>query len=150
VLVVDRKLKIVQSNKKFVSLIGEDAAEINEVIPGLVGADLKSFLPYQVYNLFSFVLEKDTPIHNRDIHFNDSLYNVSIFTIKRNKIVGGVIRDLTEPEVRKEEVINRVTEAIDKNFELVQKIGFLLGEGAAESEKVLNSVIKAYKSDKKK
>ncbi|MEA3504718.1 MAG: histidine kinase, partial [Bacteroidota bacterium] len=140
----------VQSNKRFVTLIGEDAAEINEIIPGLVGADLKSLLPYQVFNLFSFVLESDIPIHNRDVYFNDSLYNVSIFTIKKNRVVGGVIRDLSEPEVRKEEVINRVTEAIDKNFELVQKIGFLLGEGAAESERVLNSVIKSYKSDKKK
>lgn len=150
VIVVDKKLKIVQSNKRFVTLIGEDAAEINEIIPGLVGADLKSLLPYQVFNLFSFVLESDIPIHNRDVYFNDSLYNVSIFTIKKNRVVGGVIRDLSEPEVRKEEVINRVTEAIDKNFELVQKIGFLLGEGAAESERVLNSVIKSYKSDKKK
>ena len=49
------------------------------------------------------------------------------------------------PDVRREEVINRVTEVIDKNLEMVQKIGFLLGEGASETEQMLNSIIKSYK-----
>ncbi len=150
VVVVDSKFKIVQSNKRFIDLMGADAAEINEIIPGLVGADLKSLLPYQFYNLFSYVLNNDEPIHNRDVHFNDSLLSVNIFTIKKNKMVGGVIRDLQEPEVRKEEVINRVTEVIDQNLELVQQIGYILGEGASNTEQMLNSIIESYKKGDKK
>lgn len=149
VVVVDSKLKIVQSNRRFIDLMGEDAAEINEVIPGLVGADLKTLLPYQFYNLFSYVLNNDEPIHNRDVHFKDAFLNVNIFTIKKKKIVGGVIRDLQEPEVRKEEVINRVTEVIDQNLELVQQIGYILGEGASKTEKMLNSIIESYKKENK-
>ena len=40
---------------------------------------------------------------------------------------------------------NRVSEVIDKNLEMVQKIGFLLGEGASETEQMLNSIIESYK-----
>lgn len=150
VVVVNNKLKIVQSNKRFINLMGQDAAEINEIIPGLVGADLKSLLPYQFYNLFSYVLNNNEAIHNRDVHFNDSFLNVNIFTIKKHKIVGAVIRDLQEPEVRKEEVINRVTEVIDQNLELVQQIGYILGEGASKTEQMLNSIIESYKKGDKK
>lgn len=150
VVVVDQKLKIVQSNRKFIEIMGEDAREINEVIPGLVGADLKSLLPYQFYNLFSYVMSDNQTIHNRDVHFQDALLNVTIFPIKKGRLVGGVIRDLQMPEVQKEEVVNRVTEVIDQNLELVQKIGFVLGEGAAKTEKMLNSIIESYTHDKKK
>jgi hypothetical protein len=53
------------------------------------------------------------------------------------------------PEVRKEEIVARVTEAIDKNLDMVQQIGFLLGEGASETERMLNSIIQTYKDKKK-
>jgi hypothetical protein len=33
---------------------------------------------------------------------------------------------------------------------MVQQIGFLLGEGASETERMLNSIILAYKAEKKK
>ena len=53
------------------------------------------------------------------------------------------------PEVRKEETLKRVTEVIDKNLSMVQQIGFLLGEGASETERMLKSIIKSYTDDKK-
>ncbi len=83
------------------------------------------------------------------MHHEDKLYNVSVFTIKKRKIVGAVIRDLYVPEVRNEEIISRVTEVVDKNLELVQKIGFLLGEGASETEAMMNSIIESFKATKK-
>ncbi len=149
VVIADKKLKIMQSNQSFIDLLGDDALEINEVIPGLVGADLKALLPYNIYNLFSYVLQNNEDIKNRDIHYKELLLNVSVFTIKKNQVVGAVIRDMYAPEVQKEEVIKRITEAVDKNLAMVQKIGFLLGEGASETEQMLNSIIKAYKEGKK-
>ena len=71
------------------------------------------------------------------------------FGVKKNKIVGGVVRDMYMPEVRKEEVISRVTEVIDQNLELVQQIAFLLGEGASNTEKMLNSIIESHRSSEK-
>jgi ferredoxin len=149
-VIVDKNLRILQSNQSFIDLVGDDAREINEVIPGLTGADLKTLLPHTFYNLFSYVLTSNEEIVNRDVHRDDELYNISVFPIRQGRIVGAVIRDLSMPEVQKEEVINRVTDVIDKNLELVQKIGFILGEGASETEKMLNSIIESYKIGKKK
>ena len=148
VVICDEKLKILQTNNSFIELLGEDAREINEVIPGLAGADLKTLLPYAFYNLFTYVLTNHESITNRDLTHEGKLLNVSIFLIEKGKIVGAVIRDMSAPEVQKEEVVKRLTDVIDNNLSLVQQIGFVLGEGAAQTERMLNSIIESYKQGK--
>jgi len=144
VVICDQNLKIIQTNNSFIDLLGEEAREINEVVPGLAGADLKTLLPYNFYNLFTYVLTHNESITNRDLHYEGKVLNVSIFVIEKNKIVGAVVRDMSAPEVQKEEVVKRLTEVIDSNLSLVQQIGFILGEGASETERMLNSIIESY------
>ena len=148
VVICDQNLKILQTNNSFIELLGEDAREINEVIPGLAGADLKTLLPYDFYKLFTYVLNNHESITNRDVRLDGKLLNLSIFFIEKGKIVGAVIRDMSAPEVQKEEVVKRLTEVIDNNLSLVQQIGFVLGEGASQTERMLNSIIESYKQDK--
>lgn len=148
VVIVDNNLKILHSNQSFINIIGDDAKTISDVIPGLAGADIKTLIPFNVYNMFSFVLKDDEPVLSRDVHFEDKMLNISIFPIRKNRMCGAIIRDLYSPEVQAEEVTNRVTEVIEKNLEMVQKIGFLLGEGASETEQMLNSIIESYKTKK--
>ncbi len=149
-VIVDEKLKVIESNESFIKVLGEDAAMINEVIPGLAGADLKTLLPYNIYNLFSYVLEKGDNIVGKDVMHEKKLLNVSIYSLKPNKIVGGVFRDMYVAEVRQEEIINRVGEVIDENLKMVQQIAFSLGEGASNTERMLNSIIETYKKTGKK
>ena len=148
VVIVDNYLKILHSNQSFINIIGEDARAIADVIPGLAGADIKTLIPFNVYNMFTFVIKEDEPVVSKDVHFEDKMLNISIFPIKKNKMCGAIIRDLYSPEVQGEEVISRVSEVIDKNLEMVQQIGFLLGEGASETEQMLNSIIESYKTKK--
>jgi iron only hydrogenase large subunit-like protein len=148
VVIVDSNLKILHSNQSFINTIGEDARAIADIIPGLAGADIKTLIPFNVYNMFTFVLKEDEPVVSKDVHFEDRMLNISIFPIKKNKMCGAIIRDIFSPEVQGEEVTNRVSEVIEKNLEMVQKIGFLLGEGAAETEQMLNSIIESYKKRK--
>jgi len=150
VVIVDDNLKIYQSNKAFIRIVGEEAAMIDEIIPGLVGADLKSLLPVHFYKMFSYVLTSDEPIENKDVQFGEIKLGVSIFPIRSHKYVGGILRDMYVPEVRKEQTVTRLTEVIDENFEMVQKIAYLLGEGASKTEQMLNSVIDSYKNPGKK
>jgi hypothetical protein len=42
--------------------------------------------------------------------------------------------------------MRRLTEVIDENFDMVQKIAYLLGEGASKTEQMLNSIIETYKN----
>ncbi len=145
VVIVDNNLRILHSNQSFINIIGEDARAISEIIPGLAGADIKTLIPFNVYNMFTYVLKEDDPVVSKDVHFEDKMLNISIFPIKKNKMCGAIIRDLFSPEVQGEEVTNRVSEVIEKNLEMVQKIGFLLGEGASETEQMLNTIIESYK-----
>jgi Fe-S-cluster-containing hydrogenase component 2 len=148
-VIVNEKLKIIESNQSFIRVLGEDAQVINEVIPGLVGADLKTLLPFNIYNLFSFVLENNENILGRDVQYGERLLNVSIYSLKAGKIAGAVFRDMYQTEVRQEEIINRVSDVVDENLKMVQNIAFLLGEGASKTERMLNSIIETYKKLKK-
>ncbi|MDY0278924.1 MAG: (Fe-S)-binding protein, partial [Salinivirgaceae bacterium] len=148
VVIVDENVRVLQSNQSFINLLGADALEIADVVPGLIGADLKTLVAPYIYNYFNYVLETDISVQNKDIHLGDSLLNISVFTIKPNKIVGAIIRDMYVPEVRKEEVVSRINEVIDKNLKLIQEIAFLMGEGASDTEQMLNSIIESYKSRK--
>ena len=107
------------------------------------GAELQSLLPF--HKLFATVLQSGQDLLNRDTTLGSSILNVSVFTIEKNKIVGGIIRDLTAPEVRREEVVTRAREVIRENLETVQQIAFLLGESASKTEKILTSIIEAQK-----
>ncbi len=150
IVLVNDQLKIIQANPTFIRLLGEEAADINEIIPGLAGADLKTLLPYNFYNYFTYVIEHDESVVNKDVHYGEKMYNLSVFSIRKHKVVGAVVRDLHSPEVQGGEVIHRLTEAIDENLRMVQQIGFLLGEGAAKTERMLNSVIETFNTAKGK
>jgi len=146
ILIVDSQLKVVESNLGFVEILGEDVKEIHEVIPYLIGADIKTLLPSVLVSQITYILghEDETKI-NRDVEIEGKLVNVSMFNLVSNKLVGVVFRNLHSKEERPEEIINRVSEVIDENLRQVQQIGFILGEGAAKTEKMLNSIIKSYK-----
>jgi Na+-translocating ferredoxin:NAD+ oxidoreductase RNF subunit RnfB len=150
VVIVNEKLRIIQANREFIDILGDEIKAIDEVIPGLKGADLRTLFPAPMLNLFTFVLQNNQDIMHKDISMNNRLLNLSVFPIKKSTILGAVLRDLSLPEVQKEEVIKKVTEVIDKNLEMVQQIGFLLGEGASDTERMLNSIIKYYRSEETK
>ena len=140
----DENLKIVESNAGFVEILGEEAKEIHDVIPYLIGADIKTLLPPTLISQFQFILNHDETRMNKDVEIDDKLINVSLFQLISRKLVGAVFRNLHSKEERPEEIIHRVTEVIEENLRQVQQIGFILGEGASKTEKMLNSIIKSY------
>lgn len=150
IIIVDDQQKIVLCNNSFIDLLGDDAKEINDVVPGLTGAAIENLVPPYVKNYFDYVLEHNKPVENKDVHLNEKLLNISVFPIKKHKMAGAVFRDMYVPEVQREEIISRVSDVIDRNLNMVQEIGFLLGEGASETERMLNSIIESYQKDKKR
>ncbi|PID93497.1 MAG: histidine kinase [Bacteroidetes bacterium] len=148
VVIVDHEFNVVESNQAFIDMLGEETREIAEIVPGLIGADLKTLLPHSFHNVFNYVFEQDQPVLNKDIQMDERLLNISVFPVRSKTVVGAIVRDMFRPEVQQEEVINRMTEVIDENLAMVQKIGFLLGEGASKTEKMLNSIIQSYTNKK--
>ena len=144
VVLCDENLKIVESNIAFIDIFGEEVKDIHEVIPYLIGADLKTLLPSILIAQFQFMLNHDETQINKDAEIDHKWVNISIFQLIPQKLVGAVFRNLQSKEERPEEIIHRVTEVIEENLRQVQQIGFILGEGAAKTEKMLNSIIKSY------
>ena len=66
------------------------------------------------------------------------------FKIEKGEIVAGVIEDITKPQNRIDKTVSRARQIIEQNVNTVQKIAFLLGENAAETEAILNSIIESY------
>jgi len=147
VILVDNRMKIVQTNQKFIEIVGEEAEMINDVIPGLKGADLKSLLPAAISSMFEFAVQNNESVVDKDITINDTKFILNVFTITTDKLAGAIIRNFHAPEVQYDEFIKRMTEVVDENLIMVQQMGFLLGEGASKTERMLNSIIESFKEE---
>lgn len=142
VVIVDADLKIIECNPSFIHMFVEGTEVNAETNPGLEGAELESVLPFS--SLFSSVLETGTDILDRDIRHRKGIIHASIFTIEKNAVAGAILEDITEPSVRKEQIIKRARQVIEQNLKTVQQIAFLIGENAAESEITLNSIVESF------
>ena len=55
-----------------------------------------------------------------------------------------MFEDITSPTIKRETVVKKAEDVIQKSLETVQQIASLLGENAAETEIMLNSLIDAF------
>jgi len=72
------------------------------------------------------------------------IFHATVFSIEKGESACGVIQDVTAPQIQKDRVIKQTQRVINKNLAAVQKIAFLLGENAAETEATLNSIIESF------
>lgn len=148
IVIVDKNMNIIECNKNFAKLMGSDIEAIYDVKPGLAGANLETISNHS--HIFKQVLLPHAPdVIDKDIKTNHTILHYTIFSIEKGEVVAGVIEDVTEPKNIKERTITHAQKVINKNLETVQKIAFLLGENAAETETMLNSVIELYSLDNK-
>ena len=145
ILMIDETHKVVDSNESFARLMGEDTLELFDTIPGLKGAEVKELVPEVVFRMLSGILSSGEEILERDIKYKDKLLHVSVVTLYRQKVVGAVFRDMSAPLLVRDEIINRAYRIKEQNIETVQKIAHLLGENAAETEELLNSIIESHR-----
>ncbi|MDD4830168.1 MAG: [Fe-Fe] hydrogenase large subunit C-terminal domain-containing protein [Bacteroidales bacterium] len=142
IVIVNDKLKVVDANKNFADILGDEVKMIFEANPGLYGADITKLIPY--HNLFSQVLETGVDIIEQDIRDGERYYTLSVFSVQNHSLVCGIIKNLHAPEVRKDLVLNRTKEVIMENMKVVQQIAFLLGENASFTESMLNSILESH------
>jgi PAS domain-containing protein len=146
-VIVDDRLTIIESNSAFAKLMGDDIEVIEEINPGLKGADLRSVFSH--HQLFSALMESGEDTYSKDVVHNGKKMNITLFTIEKNKTAGAVFLDLSMPDVRNEEVRKRAENVIRENLDTVQKIAYLLGENASKTENVLSSVIRLLSENEK-
>jgi hypothetical protein len=138
VVIVDEDLKIIECNANFAHLFAADVEQSKD----LEGSALDAVIPFSY--LFRRVLDSDEDIVGHDIRYQRSILNTSIFTIEPHSVMCGIFQDITKPIFQKEQIIGRAREVIQKNLKTVQQIAFLLGENAADSEIILNSIVRSF------
>lgn len=141
VVIVDKDLRVVECNANFARIAGEEAEQLWEAKPGLEGAELEKLVPFHRY--FRDVLNGAAAV-DRDLRLGRRILHATVFGIERGEYAGGVFQDVTAPWVRKDRVVAQARKVITKNLAVVQKIAFLLGENAAETEATLSSIIESF------
>ncbi|GHU39574.1 hydrogenase [Spirochaetia bacterium] len=143
VVVVDKRLKIIDCNKSFAKFFGSEIVELFDLSPGLSGAMLDMITSAHVY-FSDFLYSGDSEHEEYEFRENNKIYHLNLFTIEKGNIIAGVFDDITKPQIQKNRTIAKAKNIIDKNVSVVQKIAFLLGEHAAETESILQSMIEAF------
>ncbi|MBN2261927.1 MAG: PAS domain S-box protein [Prolixibacteraceae bacterium] len=147
IVIVNHDFRIIDSNMSFARMFGQENEELFETIPGLRGAELDMLVPEVVVDMFKSIIETGESRIERDIKFLNKLLSVNVITIHKNKVVGAIIRDMSAPMLERAEIIERARQVNRKNMKTVQQIAFLLGENAAQTEELLNSIIESQKYD---
>ncbi len=143
VVIVDDQLQIVDCNSNFLKLFGDldfplGASQLNLVF----GLPVKRFVPFHEKFMSQFIASS---VQQYRLHYKDTFLKVTFFSVEKQHLVGALFEDITTPTVRRETVVKKAEDVIQKSLETVQQIASLLGENAAETEIMLNSLIDAFK-----
>jgi hypothetical protein len=125
--------------------MGDDIVELYETIPGLKGADVTELVPEVIFKMISNIMVTGENNLERDLKHKNRLLHISVVTIYKQRVVGAVIRDMSAPVLVRDEIISRAQRVNRQNIETVQKIAYLMGENAAQTEELINSIIESYR-----
>lgn len=143
IVMADSNLNIIETNEAFVRMFAPDLLEIFKDRPeGLAGGALDRVVPFT--DLFKRTLKSGKDIHKERYAVDKNLYDIAVFEIERNKIVGAVITDVTKTEMKREQIARKAHEVIEKNIATVQNIACLLGEHMVDTELLLSQIAQGY------
>lgn len=146
VVLVDQELRIVECNQRFLDLFaGLPFRSDSAAVERSAGSRVAGFLPDP--DLFQLLLKRSDTME-RIIRIEEKVMRGTFFQIRKERLVGAVFQDITAPAVKQETVVRKAEEVIRRNLESVQQIAGLLGENAAETEIILNSMINAFEPGK--
>lgn len=143
IVMVDNELNIIEANDAFMKMF---CGELYDVFAsrqdGLVGAAVERLVPF--VEIFRSSLKTGLDIHKERYPVKDNLYDITAFTIEPNQIVGAVITDVTQTEMRRDQIAKRAQAVISKNIAIVQDIACKLGEHMVDTELLLSSIADGY------
>lgn len=142
-VMVDNNMNIIEANDSFMKMFTGEMYEIFKARPdGMAGAAIDRIVGFS--DLFRTILKTGKELHKEHYNVNNRLYDINVFTIEPNEIVGAIITDVTQTETNREKISEKAKEVISKNISIVQEIACLLGEHMVETETLLNSIANDY------
>ncbi len=146
VFIVDSDMKIMEANRNFAILMGPEVEMMYNANPGMAGTEISQVVPFHKY-IESVLAQDSDESFERDVQIKGRMLKLTLFPLQSHKIVCGLMRNLFQLDVRKDEIINRTRKVINDNLETVQQIAYLLGSNASRTEAILNSIIEAQTID---
>ena len=143
VVIVNKDLNIADCNLNFLRIFGDmDESLLDDGMLSLVsGLPLERFVPFhQKFNDEFYATKRG----QYRLHYKDKFLRVTFFLVESGRLLGAMFEDITSPTVRRETVVKKAEDVIQKSLETVQQIASLLGENAAETEIMLNDLIDAF------
>lgn len=145
IVMVDNEFKILEANDAFMKMFcGEMYEFFKSRQDGLTGATVDRIIDFS--DIFKTALKSGKDIHKEHYPVKGRLYDITVFTIERNEVVGAIITDVTQPEMNREKIAHKAQEVISKNIAIVQDIACLLGEHMVETELLLSSIAQGFES----
>lgn len=142
-VIVDGNENILECNGKFINLFTDiDKSLTIEAENRVTGLELKRFIPDN--HIFGQLKQSGMNMTEDKLRINDRVFRTFAFRIGKEEMLGAVFQDITSPAVRRETIIKKTEEVIEKSLNSVQQIASLLGENAAETQLILNSLIESY------
>ena len=143
VVIVDSDLNIVELNRRFLEIFDDYPEDFFEesVMKSLRGLPVSSFMPFE--QEFREQLNQKNPSQYRFKH-EGKVMRLTFFFVESRMLLGALFEDITTPVIRREAIIKKAEDVINKSLSTVQQIASLLGENAAENEIVLNSIIEEF------
>ncbi len=146
--IVDNNLKIVECNDMFIKLSVDSDIDVSDsLIMRVVGNNIKKY--FEIDDSINKVLASKEST-DKIIQHEGRILSINLFIFGSETLVGFIINDITEPAMKKEVVVDKAKKVIKNNLLTIQKIAYLLGETASETEITLNEIIKAYNSNETK
>ncbi len=137
-VLVGADMRLIECNGIFAKLSGNEERCV-------AGTPIGDLLPFA--RLFRHVLDGQGDILERDLRLGGRVLHGSVFAVEPGQVVGAVLADVTEPAMGRAQVAARAKEAIEKHLSTVQRIAYLLGENAAETEGLLSQIVDAYETE---
>lgn len=139
VVIINRHMKIAECNSVFLKLFSDvDFQPDEQSIEKIVDLPISSFIDIAPY--LETILSGEKNLFQEMIKHKGNFLRVSFFAIEKENLAGVIFQDITSTSAKREVVIKKAEEVINKNLQNVQQIASLLGENAAETEIILRSL----------
>jgi len=140
-MLVDDAGRIVEANAAFAGLLSPTLAA-RFAADGRLPQD--AAVPAPLAARLRHVLDGGAA-HDTDLRLGERILAASVFVVEPARMAGAVLSDITAPAVARAQIAARAQQVIDRHLETVQRIAYLLGENAAETEGVLQSLVDAHR-----
>lgn len=145
IILLDKSGKIQFNNDSFISLLNFKGRQIAESCVDLKNMNIADIVDGELYSHLDPFISRGATFVEKDIVINEFTYNLSIYAIRKAEFGIAVFRVVATKDEKNEEMIRRLQNVIETNFEMIQKMGSLMGEEVSKNTDILSSIIKMIK-----